>query len=1015
MPSKVAVRHKSIRDEICYVVSRGLELSIGTTLKEKCDTESPSFLSNQELEDASRTFEMQMGEGWTEKVTNEDLLEFLNLGVLVNILNRQRTDIRDVKRAEIEAVRNLIKNSEHIKIRNRISHPLRGALPGDETRLMNYGHLYPLEAPNMTWAHLTEALQRAQEIQRSATSLDDPSNFLFPNEHFEVRNNLPRADYEYDTGGFIGRKQEQRELKDFIEHHPVVTVLGVGGMGKTALALRVCDEIRKDPEFELDSIVWVTLKTQYLTSSGINDILDSVNDVEGLTDELFSHIDASNRSNKRRLDEIHELLKERSVLLVIDNLETLGDDVEIRNLVNSVSRRDSASKLLLTSRRGIGESERRYNITGLSIKDAKHLMRQFGRNKGYIAVANASDQELSEYCRKLYCNPLLIKWFVHAIGKGAAPQEILSHASKSNEEALSFCFDNVYEGLSLDARRVVGILLVADRALSRAQIQDISRLPGDRYQDAISELELSNIVEASQVKGSNAYHIAIGSLVFDYLRKYPADDDIHDLTRAKLSTWSSELDNLAFMGVTSRPAVRYDDATVHASSMDEIVMKPYLVSALELIRRVRNGKSRAEEAVQENLQSAKRYLDYVAQIIPNWWEYHRVYANYLRAADRRKYEIERAYKDAVEYNEYDDLLDISEYRLAQYLVDENFQKTDHDEALKHINSGLTRSKSLEYDFLVLKARCLLLMQDRLQEAIDVYAQVWSKFPSIMNKRAKRVVGTQYADALRRRAEQISNSGGNTRKAWDAGIAAGRILDEVVSICDWDPTAARVGVQILGEMVLLLDRYEDSENSLRSYSEKWDASHNFAEMCKRDDKARNQFMRILELSHILPKTFASIFSDHKNYKGRISRIGDKFGFITCADFEKTLYFDRKMLENPDDWDHLLEKFEVTFMIDGSASRGPSQGKDVSPKVLRVKWEAPEGYMYTGIITDLATDLTPPSGSIKGIDPPIPYDSVYLNTSSLVDRQLWSELKEGQRVRFSIVPTRANPRAVDLTIE
>ena len=389
-------------------------------------------------------------------------MEFLTLGDLVNLLNRNRSNLREVRSLEISRVTSIIKNARLISVRNSISHPMRGSSPGDETRLISYGRVLPIEAPNMVWTPLWDRMDRVQEILANNPSLDGLSSFNFPDEQYEVKNNLPNADYDFDTGGFIGRKSEQGELTDLMKQHPVVTILGVGGMGKTALALRVCNDIKNDPSFELDSIVWVSLKTQYLTSNGVQDIADSVRDVEGLVDELSPLVATTDHSSRNRLDGVYEQLKEHSILLIIDNLETLGNEIEIAELVEVVSRRDSNSKILFTSRRGIGESERRFDISGLSPGDAGELMRTFGENRGYDSIERASNMELQRDCKRLYFNPLLIKWFVQAVGRGASPKEILSHASKSNEQALSFCFDNVYESLSEDGKIVIAILLAAD-------------------------------------------------------------------------------------------------------------------------------------------------------------------------------------------------------------------------------------------------------------------------------------------------------------------------------------------------------------------------------------------------------------------------------------------------------------------------------------------------------------------------------------------------------------------------
>ena len=57
----------------------------------------------------------------------------------------------------------------------------------------------------------------------------------------EVPNNLPNQ-----ASSFVGREHELDELKALLADHRLVTLLGMGGLGKTRLSLQVAAEMRAD-------------------------------------------------------------------------------------------------------------------------------------------------------------------------------------------------------------------------------------------------------------------------------------------------------------------------------------------------------------------------------------------------------------------------------------------------------------------------------------------------------------------------------------------------------------------------------------------------------------------------------------------------------------------------------------------------------------------------------------------------------------------------------------------------
>lgn len=84
-----------------------------------------------------------------------------------------------------------------------------------------------------------------------------------------VQHNLPSADY--DETGLVGREEAVEGLLSDIKkgRERVITLLGEGGIGKSALALETAYRLLDDEETSFELILWVSLKTERLTAYGI--------------------------------------------------------------------------------------------------------------------------------------------------------------------------------------------------------------------------------------------------------------------------------------------------------------------------------------------------------------------------------------------------------------------------------------------------------------------------------------------------------------------------------------------------------------------------------------------------------------------------------------------------------------------------------------------------------------------------------------------------------------------------
>ena len=501
----------------CYLILAGLERSIGENLTRNFEINSPSFLQPAEADRGLGRFREDMqDEAWTlQDVGNVDLLRYLDLGDLLGLLNRHKSTVRNAKPADIEIASKIIQDSDTYAIRKRVMHPVRPLETGDYNSLSTIAQRLPHESPSLIWEPLIE----------NVSLIEDPRNIAdaalprFWMDESRTVNNLPVPEFE-DTG-FIGRGDERRRLKTLLlSDHKVITVVGAGGIGKTALAMRVCHDLLDDSQPRFDNVIWVSLKTQFLTADGVRNIREAVDTQSKLLDHIASS--ASIPANPRAVIDwapVVEHMSRYNTLLVVDNLETLGS--ELKELAFDIPQ---GSKLLMTSRVGLGEIERRFDIPVFSARDSEILMRVLGTAYGYSEIKQLNGRDLNRYCNRLHHNPLLIKWFVQAVGKGASARDIFAH--QDFNAALSFCFANVYNSLSPTAINIVNTLLAGRRAFSEAQVRALIGVDRISFDVALLDLRQSNAIETlHHDDGSTLYQIS--GLILDYLSKnHPPSDDV---------------------------------------------------------------------------------------------------------------------------------------------------------------------------------------------------------------------------------------------------------------------------------------------------------------------------------------------------------------------------------------------------------------------------------------------------------------------------------------------------------
>ena len=880
----------------CYLILQGLERSLVDNLIRRFYIEDPAFFSSDEQERALRRLrnDLEESEWGIDDIRNEDLLLYLDLGDLLNLLNRHKSQSRDLMPGAVEAVTKLVADSGLVAIRNRVMHPIRPLEAEDLPTLVSVVNRFHEVASSLDWQSLSEG---AALVESPDTIFDVQLPPFWAEDH-SIVHNLPVA--EFDDTGFIGRGRERRQLKQLIySDHNVITVVGEGGIGKTALALRVCHDILDDPTSNLERIVWVSLKTHYLNSDGIRNVVDAVDTTDALVDRLTSVIDVPEHDGVRPTwAKVLEQMKVNNILLVIDNLETLG--TEIRDLAINIPRN---SKLLLTSRVGLGEIELRYEMPRLSSHDAGLLLRNLGVAYNYDIVKSLKPALLTEYCDKLHRNPLLIKWFVQAVGKGARPDDILANESLRN--ALRFCWENVYQKLAPLSVQLISTLQASRRSLGQPELQELAGAERFEILVALQELHQSNIVERQMNSdGSVAYQI--GSLILDYLsRNHTPDNESVMRIRATLRQWQTEQDR----NVVQQNTYRYGRNVIFVDSNDEQIAALHLRNALNMIG-------------ARDLQSARKSLLRAEELTPQWWEVHRVKAALMDLEDRPIYDIEQAFEESINCR----ATDVNRFHYAVYLM----RQQEYDKSLDQIELAMTHPEVDEISLRSIRG-LVLLRNGKIPEALDDLESVWSYRGIRIPANIKRIHGTQYADALRRRVEQLFVLG-NVGEAEKIAIRGMEVVDQTGNDFGLDHKLAEVGVELCDEISGRSDVSAECERHLREVAKRWGSDRHFEHAIRSismqpglfgDQFVRSQTNEARAGSELGSETESLT-------KGTVKVVYPRFGFIETEEMGD-VHMDRSSMNFPSQWRKLVPGQRVAFVREQTERGSHARSLDIEERI------------------------------------------------------------------------------------
>ena len=494
------------------------------------------------------------------------------------------------------------KTNRHLKEVESIV--LHGAWQGktyeqmEETCQYSLSYLRQAAGPRL-WKLLSEVLQR----DISKTNLRVVCEQLWNEEQlsspsFEPQLH-PEREAKVDWGeaplidSLHGRDREMKLLQQQVirERCRLVTVFGMGGIGKTALAIYFAQQVQA-----FDSVIWRSL--HYVAGA-----------VELIEDLLKFLLDDSDRVSDENIDNkistLIEHLRREKCLIVLDTAAEIWQSGDLAGryrqqykgygeLLRRLGTESHQSCLLLCTRekpREVARLERErpsvysLHLSGLATKAASIIFQE----------KQLSDPEQWEELIQLYRgNPLALKIVATTI------QELFSGSVAAFLQQDTIVYGDIYdlldeqfECLSVLEQEILNWLAIAFKPLSLMELRSNTRLPIDTAEliEALESLIRRSLIMRTQVQGKTLF-----SLYQPVIAQYAISRSIERVCEEiEQANSDRSFDQIEFM---RNYALVTGDVENHSKQIDQIV-----IPIKNKLYRIFRDESAIESCLQAILES----------------------------------------------------------------------------------------------------------------------------------------------------------------------------------------------------------------------------------------------------------------------------------------------------------------------------------------------------------------------------------------------------------------------------
>ncbi len=347
-------------------------------------------------------------------------------------------------------------------------------------------------------SYLTDETRNGDSARYSAPATALPKSETHGLGELEVQGNV-FGNVPPTPLGYVDRTVLQQDLQDRLldDRHPIITLVGRGGIGKTALALSVLHKVERMERF--GAILWLSARDIDLLPEGPKLVSAQVLSLKDMAKE-FARLMGTPDAKAKGFDIIAyfgKVLTESPIgspiLFAFDNFETVRAPSDLYAFIDTNIR--LPNKILITTRSRDFKADFPVEVTGMTEEESDQLIDVVARSLGIQNIL--TPEYRTQLIRESDGHPYIIKILLGEVAKAKALVKV-ERIVAGKDKILEALFERTYSALSPAAKQVFLTMCRWRSTIPRIALEAVMLRPTNERMDveeAIDELIRTSFVE----------------------------------------------------------------------------------------------------------------------------------------------------------------------------------------------------------------------------------------------------------------------------------------------------------------------------------------------------------------------------------------------------------------------------------------------------------------------------------------------------------------------------------------